>query len=214
MSTLLMALLVAMVVPLFLSTWRASLFGLCCQGLLMAWLVLESRPEVSTPDDWLLLVDLVLVRGLLAPFFLYEVMRAREATARNDVIPPNLLSWTLAGALVLVGFNFASAMVPEAGDERQLVAVATAGLLLAFLVLSTQSGAFSQMVGALRFENALALFELGGASHHDESILVHAGQLVVFLVTVGMLRWYLEIAGPAEPLTLNPTGDIPEGPTL
>lgn len=214
MSTLLMALLVAMVLPLFLSTWRASLFGLCCQGLLMAWLVLESRPEVSTPDDWLLLVDLVLVRGLLAPFFLYEVMRAREATARNDVIPPNLLSWTLAGVLVLVGFNFAAAMVPEAGDERQVVAVATAGLLLAFLVLSTQSGPFSQMVGALRFENALALFELGGASHHDESILVHAGQLVVFLVTVGMLRWYLEIAGPAEPLTQNATGEIPEGPTL
>ncbi|MDP1824098.1 MAG: hypothetical protein Q8L48_12675 [Archangium sp.] len=214
MSTLLMALLVAMVLPLFLGNWRASLFGLCCQGLLMAWIVVEGRPELASPDDWLTLVDLVLVRGLLAPFFLYEVLSAREAGARNDVIPPNLLSWTFAGVLVLVAFNFASSMVPEAGDERQTVAVATAGLLLGFLVLSTQSGPFSQMVGALRFENALALFELGGASHHDESILVHAGQLVVFLLTIGLFRWYLETVGPSAPATVLSAGDLPEGPTL
>jgi hydrogenase-4 membrane subunit HyfE len=214
MSTLLMALLLVMVLPLFLGSWRASLFGLCCQGLLMAWLVLEGRPQLTSPDEWLTLIDFVLVRGLVAPFFLYQVLNAREATARNDVIPPNLLSWTAAGALVLVGFNFASAMVPEAGDERLMVAVATSGILLAFLVLSTQSGPFSQMVGALRFENALALFELGGASHHDESILVHAGQLVVFLLTIWLFRWYLETVGPAAPANVMSADDVPEGPTL
>lgn len=213
MSTLLMALLLAMVLPLFLSTWRASLFGLCCQGLLMAWLVVSSRPTLSSPDDWLLMLDLVVVRGLLVPGLLYEVMSTRDTTARNDVIPPNLLSWTLAGGLVLVGFNFASALVPEGGDEQQVVAVATAGLLLGFLVLASQSGPFSQMVGALRFENALALFELGGASHHDESILVHAGQLVIFLLTIGLFRWYLETVGPAAPVTAA-ADDVQEGPTL
>lgn len=209
MSTLLMALLGAMLLPLFLSNWRMSLFGLSCQGLLMAWIAVESRPELSSPDDWLSLVDLVLVRGLLAPAFLYGVLRPREATARHDTIPPNLLSWTVAGGLVLVGFNFAAAMVPSAGDERQLVAVATSGLLLGFFVLSTQSAPFSQMVGALRFENAIALFELGGAPHH-ESILVHAGQLVVFVISVGLFRWYLETVGPPT----APTTDVPEGPTL
>lgn len=211
MNTLLMALMVVMVLPLFLGSWRVSLLGLCGQGLLMAWLVIEARPELSSPDDWLTLVDLLLVRGLIAPLFLYEVMRNKDATARNDVIPPNLLSWALAGALVLVGFNFASTMVPEDGHEQQVVAVATAGMLLGFLVLSTQSGPFSQMVGALRFENALALFELGGVSHHDESILVHAGQLVVFLVTIGLFRWYLETVGPVAVVA---SGDLPEGPTL
>ena len=211
MSTLLMALLGAMVLPLFLGNWRANLLGLCGQGLLMGWLVIEARPELSSPDDWLTLVDLLLVRGLLAPTLLYGVMSLRDAQARNDVIPPNLLSWTLAGALVLVAFNFAATLVQEPGFERQAVGVAAAGLLLAFLVLSTQSGPFSQMVGALRFENALALFELGGASHHDESILVHAGQLVVFLLTIGLFRWYLETVGAV----VGPsTADVPEGPTL
>jgi len=213
MSTLLMALLLVMVLPLFLGSWRASLFGLCSQGLLMAWLSVEAHPALSSPGDWLTLVDLVLVRGLLAPILLYQVLSAREPTARHDVIAPNLLTWTLAGGFVLLGFNFASAMVPEAGDERQLIAVATGGVLLAFLVLSSQSGAFSQMVGALRFENALALYELGNA-HHEESILVHAGQLVVFLLTIGLFRWYLETVGPAAPASVMSADDVPEGPTL
>ena len=208
MSTLLMGLLLVMVLPLFLGNWRASLFGLSCQGLLMAWIAVEARPELASPDDWLTLIDLVVVRGLVAPLFLYEALSAREATARNDVIPPNLLSWTLAGALVLVGFDFAGRLVAEPGHERQVLAVATSGLLLAFLVLATQSAPFSQMVGALRFENALALFELGGTSNHHESILVHAGQLVVFLLTIGFFRWYLETVGTPV------AADAPEGPTL
>ena len=70
------------------------------------------------------------------------------------------------------------------------------------------------MIGALRFENALVLFELGGASHHEESILVHAGQLVVFLLTIGMFRWYLETVGPTAPATVMSADDVPEGPTL
>lgn len=214
MSTLLMALVLAMVLPLFLANWRSSLLGLSAQGLLMAWLVVKSRPGLSTADDWVTLVDLVIVRGLVAPLFLYQVLHTRGATGRNDVIAPNLLSWTFAGGLVLVGFNFAAAMVPEAGDERQLVGVATSGLLLAFLVLASHSGEFSQMVGMLRFENALALFELGGASHHDESILIHAGQLTVFVLTIGLFRWYLESLSSPAPSVAPATGDVPEGPTL
>ena len=58
--------------------------------------------------------------------------------------------------------------MPVEGNEHSFVAVATAGLLLGLLVLSTQTGPFSQMIGALRIENAIAVFELGGAhDHHD-----------------------------------------------
>ena len=59
---------------------------------------------------------------------------------------------------------------------------------------------------------SLALFELGGASHHDESILVHAGQLVIFLLTIGLFGWYLERVGP---VVVKPDeAEEPEGPTL
>jgi hydrogenase-4 membrane subunit HyfE len=217
MSTLLVALLGVMLLPLFLSSWRMSLFGLCCQGLLMGWFAVEGTTDAPTADGWLTLFDLVVVRGLVAPGLLYGALRTKEGTGRIDVIPPNLLSWTLVGVLVLVGFNFAALLVPEAGDARQVVAVSVAGLLLAFFVLSSQSGAFSQMVGVLRFENAIALFELG-LPHHGNPLLIHAGQSVVFLVTVGFLRWYLEALDPAPvpvPSVGQPAPDEPpEAQTL
>lgn len=211
MSTLLVALLGVMLLPLFLGKWRMSLFGLACQGLVLGWLAVEGHAEPPGPEGWLTLVDLVVVRGLVAPGLLYAVMRARDGSSRHDVIPPNLLSWTLVGALVMAAFTFAEGLVPEAGDARLQVGVATAGLLLAFFVLSSQSSTFGQLVGALRFENAVALFELG-APGPEQPLLLRAGLLVVFLVTVGFFVRYLETLGPEAPPA--PPPDAPEAPTL
>lgn len=215
MSTLLIALLGVMLLPLFLSSWRMSLFGLSCQGLLLGWIAIEGQAEPPSADGWLTLFDLVVVRGLLAPGLLFAVMRARGDRARHDVIPPNLLSWTLVGTLVMGAFTFAGRLVPDGGDAQRLVAVATSGLLLGFFVLASQSGPYSQMVGALRFENALALFELG-AAEHGAPLLMRAGLLVVFLVTIGFFAWYLELLGPrpAGDAAGEVPDDAPEEPTL
>jgi len=191
MSPLLMALLGVLLVPLFVATWRTSLLGLSCQGLLMAWIAYRMAPEPSTASEWLTLADLVLVRGLGAPLALYAVLHAQRAPARNDVIPPNLLSWTFALGIVLVAFNFSAALVPEHGQQQILVAVAATGVMLGFLVLATQSGPFSQMIGALRIENAIALFELGGERHH-EPLGVQLGQIAVVAMTITLYRWYLK----------------------
>jgi hydrogenase-4 membrane subunit HyfE len=200
MSPLLIALVVVMLVPLFVATWRTSLFGLACQGFLMAWIAYRLAPP-ATPSDWITLTDLVLVRGIGAPLALYLVMRARGGPARNDVIPPNLLSWTLAFAIVLVAFNFSERLVEE-GDQRTLVAVTGIGVMFGFLVLASQSDVLSQMIGALRIENAIALFELGG-QRHDEQLAVQVAQLVVVVLTVALYRSYLltteDTAAPGSP---------------
>lgn len=214
MSTLLVALLGVMLLPLFVGNWRMSLFGLACQGLLLGWIAIEGRTEPPTADGWVTLFDLVVVRGLVAPGLLFAVLRTRDAEARHDVIPPNMLSWTLAGSLVMAAFAFADGLVPEEGDARLQLGVAASGLLLGFFVLASQSSTFSQMVGALRFENALALFELGAP--HEQPPLLHAGLLVVFLVTVGLFARYLELLGPGAVLAApdDAPDDAPEAPTL
>lgn len=190
MSPLLVALLGVLLIPLFVATWRASLFGLGIQGVLMALIAHRLAPAPRAPGDWLTLFDLAFVRGIVAPVALFTVLRARRVPARNDVIPPNLLSWTLALVLVLVSFSFAEMLVPEAGEQRTLVAVASTGVLLGFLVLATQSGHFTQMIGALRIENAIALLELGG-ERHQAPLGPQLGLLLVFVATIGFFRWYL-----------------------
>lgn len=189
-TSLAIALLGMLLVPLFVATWRTSLLGLACQGLLMAWLAHRLGATPRTLHGLVRLTDLAVVRGLIAPWALYRVLRSQNRPARNDVIPPNLLSWTLAFGVVLMAFNFAAALVPAYGEERTLLAVATSALLLGFLVLASQAGAFSQIVGALRIENAIALFELGGAP--DRALIgVEVGQSMVVLGTILLYRWYL-----------------------
>ena len=210
MNPLLVALLGALLIPLFVATWRTSLLGLGAQGLLMALVALHLAPPAPEATDWLTFADLALVRGLLAPAALYVVLKRRNAAARHDVIPPNLLSWTVALGMVLVAFSVAELLVPDPGEPRTLVAVSAAALLLGFLVLSTQSSPFGQMMGALQLENAIALLELGGPGHSSPFGLQLA-MLAIFVATVAFFRWYLDAlhddAQPAAPAEA-------EGPTL
>jgi hydrogenase-4 membrane subunit HyfE len=187
-SPLLIAFVGVLLVPLFVASWRLSLYGLAAQGLLMAWIHYQVDPALDTAGAWVVMFDLVVVRGLGAPLVLYAVLRSRGATARNDSIAPNLMSWTLALALVFVAFRFGDMLVPVEGSERWFVAGAAAGLLLGLLVLAMQTGPFSQMVGALRIENAIALFELGNRDHDP---WMQGAQTLILIATVLLFRWYL-----------------------
>jgi hydrogenase-4 membrane subunit HyfE len=207
---LLVALLGVLIVPLFIATWRTSLYGLGAQGVLMALIAWRLSHGATDASAWLTLADLVLVRGLVVPAALYEVQTAAKAPARHDVIAPNLLSWTVALGMVLVAFSFAELLVPQPGDQRMLVAVTTAGVLLGFLVLASQSSPFGQMVGALRIENSIALLELGGA-RHEPPLLLQLALLAVFVATVGYFRWSLK--GLHEADAQRPAEGV-EGPTL
>jgi hydrogenase-4 component E len=198
MTSLLLIFLLVLLFPLFISTWRMSLTGLSAQGLLMGWIAYRAQP-ILTAANVTTLVDLAVVRGVVVPLLLYRVMRAGQAPRRNDVIPPNMLSWGLVGILVALAFRFASRLAPADAQLQTLLAVAAAGLLLGLFVLATQVGAFSQVVGALRIENAIALFELSG----DEPVAplpVRVGQLVVFLVTAWLYASYVNRLQPATDL--------------
>jgi hydrogenase-4 component E len=187
-NPLLIAFVGVLVVPLFVASWRLSVFGLAVQGLLMAWISYDLHPALDSLTSWIEMVDLVIVRGLGAPIALYAVLRGQGASERSDVIPPNLMSWTLAVVLVLVAFRFADMLVPVAGGEHSFVAAACAGVLLGLLVLSTQTGPFSQMVGVLRIENGIAMVELGG--HRDPAMQI--AQTIILVATILLFRWYLK----------------------
>lgn len=196
MSGVLIAFEIVLLLPLFIGTWRISLLGLSCQGFLMAWIAFHHGLHLSL-DSAVELVDLVVLRAIAGPALLYVVLLRQNAPRRNDVLAPNLLSWAMALALVLVAFRVADVLVTTEGDAQTWVGVAASALLLGLLVLGTRTGVFSQMVGALRIENAIALFELADA--HHSSVGVRMGQTAVYLASIALFRWYLvHLAGEAE----------------
>lgn len=189
MSPLLIALLGALLIPLFVGTWRMSLLGLALQGLILAALAYPELQPLRSVHAWLTLADLGLLRGVLVPLALYTVLRAQGAPARNDTVAPNLFSWTLTLGMVLAAFNLSDILVSDPGKEQTLVAIAVAGVLLGLLVLASATGPFSQMVGALRIENAIATLQLSRA--HESSLVLELAMLAVFVATVALFRWYL-----------------------
>lgn len=203
MSGVLIAFEIVLLLPLFIGTWRVSLLGLSCQGFLMAWIAFHHGLHLSL-DTAVQLADLVVLRAIAGPALLYAVLLRQNAPRRNDVIAPNLLSWAMALALVLVAFRVADVLVTTEGDAQTWVGVAASALLLGLLVLGTRTGVFSQMVGALRIENAIALFELADA--HHSSVGVRMGQTAVYLGSIALFRWYLvHLAGePEAPASPHP----------
>jgi hypothetical protein len=75
-------------------------------------------------------------------------------------------------------------------------------------VLFIGCGPASQIIGLVRVENAIALFELGSGPEH-ESLAVRLGQSAVLLVSIGFYRWYL-LALTGE----EPTADAVRVPAL
>jgi hydrogenase-4 membrane subunit HyfE len=197
--------LLVVLAPLFVARWRVSLLGLAAQGVLLWYASGGSTPTFD--DAWAFdLVDFLVLRAGLAPGLLYLAFRRPDVPDRNDVIPANLLAWMVVVLLVLVSFRFAGTMAP-AGPESGRVAVAATSLVLGFFVLATQRNVFSQIIGALRIENAVALLEA-----HGEGAPVHpaarVAQLVVLAGAIGLYVWYLEA------LAARPAADHDDDPDV
>jgi hydrogenase-4 component E len=194
---ILIAFLVVLVVPLFVGTWRTSFLGLSLQGFLLSWIAFRHGVHFSA-ELVVEVVDLVVLRAIAAPWLLRRVLTQQNAPARNHVLAPNLFSWAIALALALMAFLAADQLVPVEGDAQLLVAVSTAALLLGLLVLATRGGHLSQMIGALRIENAIALFELGSVKH--PSLGIRIGQVLITAGSIAFYRWYLQHLAPDESL--------------
>jgi hydrogenase-4 membrane subunit HyfE len=206
MTTLLIGFILVLLVPLFVATWRMSLLGLSLQGCLLTAMAWRLEGGEWSIDAVATFVDLFVVRGVVAPWLLYGVLHARKAPDRNDVLPANLLAWAAAVGLVLLALRLAAVLVPIDGDQQMMVGAVVSGVLLGFLVLATQVGAFSQIIGAIRVENAVALFELSGGPH-EGGVAIHVGQTAILLASILMFRWYLLRIAPAQPVRTDPAPD-------
>jgi hydrogenase-4 component E len=196
--SLLIAFVIVLLLPLFMANWRASLSGLAIQGFLLFFLASRSRGVELSLDGALTTLDLLVLRGVVAPALLWKVLADRNTPERNDMLPPNLLAWAGALAVLLLGFRVGDALVPAEGEMQMLVGVVACAALLGFLVLATQVGPLSQMVGVLRIENAIALFEVGAT--HESSVGLRLALIVTYATSVALLRWYLSGLQPtAEP---------------
>lgn len=194
MTSLLWILLGVVLVPVFVASRRVSLAGLSAQGLLLGCLALASAHASLELVDLARLVDVIAVRAVMAPVLLGSALRARGTPSRIDLVPPSILWWTVVLGATLASFEFADLLVPAAGPAQLLAGVASSMVMIAFLILSTQTNVLAQMIAALHLENAIALVELEETHAGFVFLLV---QTITLIATIALFRWYLscEVAG-------------------
>jgi hydrogenase-4 membrane subunit HyfE len=203
MSALLGAFLLASLVPLFTTSWRSHLIGIGLQGPLLAAMAWSSGEAHASTSMILSLVDLALLRGALAPSMLYWRLDPAQVPNGWKVAPVSLLSSALIGALLLLSFRLAAAFGEGHPVPELHLATSVAAILLGFYLLASQGSMFAQMIGLLRIENGIALFEL--MAPHRPPLLVQLGLLALFLFTVLYLGAFANPQAPAAPAEDGPS---------
>ena len=177
--------LVAVVVPVFFGRIRSAPLWLAVQAVALGW-VSATQQGMSTGHALLALIEVLLVRALIAPSWLRRAIRHR-GEPNADLMPSNLFAWAIAVALLVLAFEFGA---PEMSDKHALALGAVgATVAVALLLLAANDSPPAQLVAVLFMENAIALFE--SLLPEPWPLPVHGTLSAIYLLTVGVGAWLI-----------------------
>ena len=181
----LIAFLLAVVVPVFFSKIRSAPLWLLLQALALGWNTVAHH-GLDSAHALIALLELLLLRGAIAPLLLRRAIRQRAQT-NQDLMPSNLFTWVVAGTLIVLAFRFGA---PGMGDYQAVtLGVVGATVAVAFLLLSTNDAPPAQLVAVLFMENALALFE--SLFPEPWPLPVHGALSAIYLLTIFVGSWLI-----------------------
>lgn len=200
MMALLIAMLVCVMVPLFTRTWRMMFRMLGLQGLLLAMIASLQLGAHADIASYVLLADVLILRGLFVPIFLQRMVADRARSHELALIPSNLVFWGLAIVIVIASLWFGAKIPPGDTLPSLHLGVALSAVFLSLFVLSMQTRPIGQVIAAITLENGVVLLEL--LLEHHVSLPVELAIVIVFflsIITFGVLLRRLEdTPEPAE----------------
>ena len=141
----LMLFLLAALAPVFFGKVRAAPLWLVLQALALAWIGAIHHAEWSL-HTLIGVLEVVLVRGVLAPWLLLRAIRLR-AEPDADLMPSNLFTWAIGTALIVLAFDFGGAAMADA--PALALGVVGAMVAMVLLILSTNGSPAAQLVAVL-----------------------------------------------------------------
>lgn len=180
MTFALVVFLAAAVIPIFFGKLGSAPWWLVLQALALGAAGLARHGEAG-PHEWAALAEVLLLRAVVAPRWLNQVV-VRRAETQRDLMPSNLFAWAIAIALIVLAFEFGA---PPLGEHEALtLGTVAATVAVALLLLAANDAPPAQLVAVLFMENAIALFEL--LMPAPWPLPVHLALSAVFVGTVGV----------------------------
>jgi hydrogenase-4 membrane subunit HyfE len=200
MMVLLVAILIAIIAPLFARTWRVMFRMLGLQGLLLAIIAYQNLAHhIDDIAVWVLLADLVVLRGLFVPAFLHRMVADRTRSPELELVPSNLVFWGISVGVMITALWFGAKIPPVDTLPSLHLGVALTAVLLGLYVLTLQTRPIGQVIAAITIENGVVLLEL--LLKHHVALPVELALSAVFLMSLiafGFLLRRLEAAEAAE----------------
>lgn len=177
--------LLAAVIPIFFGKIRSAPFWLSLQAIALGWNGV-AHSEAMSAHALVALLDVIIVRAVVAPFLLRRAIHAR-GDPNLDLMPSNLFAWVIGIALIVLAFEFGGSATTDVGALA--LGVVGAMVAIALLLLSTNDALPAQLVAVLFMENGIAVFE--SLLPEPWPLPVHGALTVVYLATVGVGSWLI-----------------------
>ncbi len=172
--------------------------------------------------DWhnsVAMVELLVFKGVVIPWLLVHKFNRAGVPRFIDLIPANLLHWTLAIFFVAFAYMAAAELVPDGELDMMLVAAALSAVALGMLALSSQNNLPGQLISVLTIENGVSLFTIGG--NHETPWVLEIFVALDFLVLIVLASNFLRKIPPVEPSSLQldrstaaPIGKMPNSTSM
>lgn len=195
MNDVYMAFTAAFVVPLLFHSRKVAILGLALQGLLLA-MVPASHVHAWTLQVVLECVLLFTLRGLLAPWLLWQYAKTYHEDGDFSLIGKNIFQWAIAALLLAGAFLLGDRLAPGDSFEALQVGTAAGCVMIGMLVLSNQNNRLGQAIGLLTIESGMALVEL--LSPHAMPIPVSIGVNIVYVALLITMGVYLRRSGQSS----------------
>lgn len=188
MIYLMVGYVLALVIPLFISSWRIAIWAFAAESLVTGLILIRGEGL----DSWaarIQALDLILFRSLVVPFCLIGVLKKLKGRREFDTIPANLVVWTIALGLLVASYWFGQTGFPTDFQNAVHLGTAAAGAITGLFILSNQSSPVGQIIGLLALEAGAVLLEALAA--HRERGLIQFGLSAVFIWSIGLVWSFL-----------------------
>jgi len=177
-----------LLLSIFSASWRISIAALGLQAVGMGSYFVAAQHDINWHHT-VVLAELFIVRGIGVPWVLTHRFRRAKVPRFIDLIPANLLHWTVAAFYVAFAYLAARELASDDYRNTMLVGAAFSAIALGMLALSSQNEIPGQLISVLTIENGMTLFVIG--SNQEIPWVLELFVLFDFLVLVVLASNFL-----------------------
>lgn len=165
---------------------QAHIKMLSIQGLILFLILFLGEDKTNIASLIFLSVETLLVKSIIIPLFLNEVLKKNETFRDNEPHIPNFYSLVIASIMLFAGFIISNLHEQSFENITTLYfGVAISTILISLFFITTKKKILTHIIGYIMLENGIFLLSLSVAK--EMPMIVNMGVLLDVFIAVFIL---------------------------